>query len=196
VRDVVLACGDAVAGFVDRRDATTLGHAEPVLSEPTLLNALPHGRLPLSASALALGIGDNGSRLRVFTSVPAVWWATLVHPTAVVGSHVVIGEGTVLMPNVVVNASARLGRAVIVNTGAIVEHDCVIGDAVHVAPGAVVCGRAEIGDGVLIGAGATVLPGVAVGAESTVGAASVVVSPVAAGSTVIGQPARVLSPHR
>jgi serine O-acetyltransferase len=59
------------------------------------------------------------------------------------------------------------------------------------------CGlRPEVGDNVVLGAGAKILGGIQIGDNVTVGANSVVVDSVEAGSTVVGIPARRISPQR
>lgn len=192
VRDVLIASGADVVGFVDRarraEDLPSVGH--PIVLEAAVSN---EGPLPLGATALAAGVGENAQRLRLLVANSSRTWVSVVHPSAVVGSHVTIGAGTVLMAHAVVNAGASLGRAVIVNTGAVVEHDCQVGDGAHVSPGAVLCGGVVIGKLGWVGAGAVVLPGIHVGEGAVVGAGATVVRHVAAGATVVGTPARVLT---
>lgn len=119
---------------------------------------------------------------------------SIVHPSAVVSSHAVIGDGAQLLPLSVVNAAAVVGANVLVNTGAIVEHDCFVGDNVHVATGARLCGGVVVKSGAHIGAGAIVRQGLTIGEGAVVGAGAVVVREVPPGITVAGVPARPLSP--
>jgi sugar O-acyltransferase (sialic acid O-acetyltransferase NeuD family) len=194
VSDVIRAMGDEVVGFVDRepgnhRFALPTGAEVPLLAEAEIQGPV----LPLGATAVALGIGDNPARWRVFHRLEGDRCPALVHPSAIVGSGVHFGEGTAVMPRAVVNPATTIGRAVIVNTGAIVEHDCRIGDAAHLSPGSVVCGGAELGSGVWLGAGATVIPGIRIGADAVIGAGSTVIRDVPAGARVAGSPARPLA---
>lgn len=194
VRDVILACGDEVIGFVDRNVGdgavrTRDGRSVPVIAESDLI-ASRGARLPLGATALALGIGANRARWDCFGRAPAARWPARVHPSVVVGAGVSIGDGTIAMPGVVINAGARIGRACILNSSSVVEHDCTIGDAVHLSPGAVLCGYAKVGQLGWIGAGATVIPGVSIGDHVIVGAGSAVVADVVGPATVVGCPAR------
>jgi maltose O-acetyltransferase len=53
----------------------------------------------------------------------------------------------------------------------------------------------RIGSDVWIGGGAIILPGVTIGDGAVIGAASVVTRDVAAGQTVVGNPARLVSPR-
>ena len=52
----------------------------------------------------------------------------------------------------------------------------------------------RIGRDVWIGGGAILLPGVSIGDGAIIGAGSVVTRDVAAGATVVGNPARIVSP--
>lgn len=192
VHDVLVACGDEVVGFVDRNPPgshLSIGGAVrlPVASEAELAG----GTLPFGATAVACGVGDCAGRLAGFLA-----WSgrhrspARVHPSAILGTGVQVGEGSVVMPGVVINAGARIGRAAIVNTSAVVEHDCVLDDGVHVSPGAVLCGDVQVGRATWIGAGAVIIPGRRLGAGVTVGAGSTVLVDVPDGTTVVGSPAR------
>ena len=144
--------------------------------------------------AVALGIGKNGARLAALARVHALGHrvATVVHPSAVIASGVVLGDGTFVAPLAVIHTDAHLGQACIVNSGAVVEHDNRLGDGVHVSPNAALGGDVTLGDEVHVGLGAVVLPGLSVGARSVVGAGAVVVSDIEDGVTVVGVPARRL----
>jgi len=115
---------------------------------------------------------------------------SVVHPSAVISRHAVVGAGSVVFANSVVNACASVGAGCIVNTGAIVEHDCVVGDFSHLSPNAVLAGGVSVGQQVWVGAGASVKQLVIIGDEVTVGIGSVVLRDVPAGKTVVGVPAR------
>lgn len=73
--------------------------------------------------------------------------ATLIHPDAVIGSGVEIGEGTVVMAGTVINPDAVIGKGVIINTGATVDHDDKICDYAHISVGAHIAGTVTIGKG-------------------------------------------------
>jgi acetyltransferase EpsM len=143
---------------------------------------------------LALGVGSNAARWAACARAAALGipLATVVDPSALVASGVVLGEGSYLAPRAVVHVDARLGAACIVNTGAVVEHDCVLEDAVHVSPGAVLGGEVRLGRGAHVGLGAVVLPGLEVGDWSVVGGGSVVTRSLPANVTAWGAPARVV----
>ena len=126
--------------------------------------------LPDSSGFVIIAVGDNYVRETLVPTFGA--FAVAVHPTAVVGRGVDIGEGSVVMAGAVINSGARIGRHCIVNTRASVDHDCVVCDFAHVAPGATLGGTVYVGRGAMIGLGANVSHGVHVGDYAVVGAGS------------------------
>jgi len=204
VADIIRASGCTVAGFADRDPAKLGTIVEPgggtvVVSEADLLALFASSAdLPSigGATTIALGIGDNVSRITSLRSASIISIPSLVHPSAVVSASSVLGRGTVVFPLAVINAASRVGEGVIVNSGAIIEHDCVVGDGAHIAPGSVLTGGVLVGARSTIGAGATVLPGVSVGCDALVGAGAVVTRDVPDHAVVAGNPAKPLSDAR
>jgi len=198
VADLVRAAGQAVAGYADSDQSKWGAVVEPggatvVISEADLVQLLDQGgSLPCRATAIALALGDNDTRLRSAKRAAPALMPALVHPAATVSESAQLGSGTVVFAGAVVNAAATVGLAAIVNSAAVVEHDCTVGDGAHIAPGAVLTGGVNVGQSTLVGARAVVLPGVTIEADALIGAGSVVVGDVKAGMVVAGVPARVL----
>ncbi len=115
---------------------------------------------------------------------------TLIHPSAVIGMQVHIGEGTVVMANAVVNPCTAIGRGCIINTGCTIDHDCNIDDFTHVSVGAHLAGTVSVGDRVWIGAGAVISNNLWIRSGCTIGAGAVVVDNIEEPGTYIGVPAR------
>lgn len=116
--------------------------------------------------------------------------ATLIHPDAVIGTKVKIGEGTVIMAGTVINPDAEIGKGVIINTGATVDHDDVICDYAHISVGAHLAGTVTVGKSTWIGAGAVVSNNVHICDKVMIGAGAVVVSNIDEQGTYVGVPAR------
>ncbi len=117
--------------------------------------------------------------------------ATLIHPDAVIGMNVSVGQGTVIMAGAVINADTRIGCGCIVNTCASIDHDCRIEDYVHVSVGAHICGGVIIEKNTWIGAGATVSNNANVCDGCMVGAGAVVVRNIIERGTYVGVPAEM-----
>lgn len=132
-----------------------------------------------------IGIGDNSARERISAAYNLEWY-TAIHPNAVIGSHTIIGKGTVVMANVVINSYSRIGEHTILNTGSIVEHDCVIGNYVHISPKVAICGNCIIGHNSWIGAGATVINNIKIVDDTIIGAGTCVLKNIEEKGTYVG----------
>ena len=115
---------------------------------------------------------------------------TLIHPRAVIGGDVAIGNGCVVMAGAVINSGTTIGDGVIINTCSSVDHDCKLDDYVHVAVGAHLCGMVRIGKSTWIGAGSTVKNNISICGGCMIGAGAVVVQNIAEGGTYMGVPAK------
>lgn len=141
-----------------------------------------------------LGIGDNEIREKIIRFVISRngILKSVIHPSATIGSHVNIEEGTFVGAGVSINPIVNIGKGVIINTGAIVEHGCQIDDFTHIAPSAVLAGDVQVGTRTFIGANAVIKEGIKIGNNVIIGAGAVVLENVRNDSKVVGNPGRYL----
>ena len=139
---------------------------------------------------VAIGEGEMRKQIMEELSARGVTFATLVHPSAVIGSRVTIGEGTAVMAGTVIQAETCIGKGCIINTASSVDHGCELGDYVHVAVGAHVCGQVRVGSHTWIGAGAIVKNGTVICEDCIIGLGAAVVKNIKEKGTYIGVPAR------
>lgn len=139
-----------------------------------------------------VAIGDNSTR-QMFqetlesngASIPI-----LVHPRAIIGEQVKIGQGTVIMAGSIINSSTYIGKGCIINTGSTIDHDNYIEDYVHISPGVNLAGSVKIGEGSWIGIGSVVINNIEITKRCKIGAGSVVVKSINEEGTYLGVPAR------
>ena len=98
---------------------------------------------------VALGFGQCSGRLEIgsFLEESGTTILTLVHPSAVIGPGVRIGEGSVVQAGVVLDPNSEIGKHVILNKKASVSHGAMIEDGVHICPGANLASDVQVGRG-------------------------------------------------
>lgn len=116
--------------------------------------------------------------------------ATLIHPDAVLGVEVKIGEGSVIMAGAIINPDSVIGKGVIINTGATADHDNIVCDYAHISVGAHLAGNVTIGKSTWIGAGAVVSNNLCICDNAMIGAGTVVIRDIEEPGTYVGVPAR------
>jgi len=163
-------------------DAKCLGNDDDFLLSP-------------SAQNFVLAIGNGASRERIAPKylASALNAPQILHPTALVGDDVQLGEGTVVSAFACLTTHIQVGDFVHIDRSANIGHDSLIGDFVTIHPGAIVSGSVDLARGVTVGAGSCIMPGVHVGQEVIIGAGAVVTKNIADGDRVAGVPARSLS---
>ena len=77
-----------------------------------------------------IGIGSNNVRKIISNKYPNLKWYTAIHPKAVIGSEVSIGEGTAIMAGTVINTGTKVGKHCIINTCSSLDHDNLIGNKI------------------------------------------------------------------
>lgn len=153
------------------------------------------GFTPKSDQFFACGIGNVAVKRKACCSLleRGVRFMTIVHPKALVGSNVTLGQGVVICPGVTLTCDIQVGEMAMINLHSTVGHDASIGSWSTLSAHCDLTGGVQVGAGVFLGSGARILPGKSVGDDAVVGAGSVVIRDVKAGNSVFGNPARVLS---
>jgi len=187
-----LSPGWRVGGFLDSNPSALdrFGIPQyPILGDPLSYT-------PAETDVFVCALGDPVRKLAIARALLSknARFATLVHPTAVVGARNQIGDGCILCPHAVVTTDAVLGRFVTLNLGATVGHDALLGDGCILNPHADVNGAVRLGEGVFMGTQAVALPGAVIGDYAKIGAGAVVLKSVENGMTVVGVPARPTGP--
>lgn len=141
---------------------------------------------------IIIGIGNSKTRekLQKKYSDYGIKVATLIHPSAIIGTNVVIKEGTVIMAGAVINSDTIINEGCIINTGATIDHDNLIEAFSHISVGAHLAGTVKVGRHTWIGIGAIIRNNIEICAECFIGAGAVVVKNINKKGVYIGVPAK------
>lgn len=143
--------------------------------------------------ALAVGSPQARAQLDDRLTGHCAGFATLVHPSAAVGSRHSAEVGAIVCASASIGTNVTFGRQVHLSPHAVIGHDTRLGDFVSVNPNATISGECVLESEVLVGAGAVVLQGLRVGSRALVGAAACVTRNVSFGDVLVGVPARPVS---
>jgi sugar O-acyltransferase (sialic acid O-acetyltransferase NeuD family) len=200
VLEIITACNRAGARFsvVGLLDDCPGKRAQPVDGMPVLGGLEWLGTNHSDELQYVVAVADCAvkQRLAMRLSPFAPRYATLVHPSAILSTGVVVGPGAIIGAGVVIARNTLVGDHVTINLNSTVGHDCVIGPFTTVAPGANVAGRVHVGEGCAIGLNATLVRGIRIQDWSFVGPGAVVLRDVYTGQRVFGNPARVVPGRR
>ena len=179
--------GMKVRGFLDSRPTVLSGF----VGYPPILDSCDGYRIHEN-DVFVCAVGEPEAKRRYAETIldRGGRFVTVLHPTAYIGSNVVIGEGCIICPHVTITNDVRIGSHVIVNNNVSVSHDNIIGSYTTICPGCCLAGRVNVGEGCFIGTASTIIPDVSLGDNMYAGAGSVVVQSFASGR-IMGVPAKL-----
>jgi sugar O-acyltransferase (sialic acid O-acetyltransferase NeuD family) len=120
-------------------------------------------------------------------------YATVIHPTATLGTTCEVGPGSVLLAHVDLTTDVTVARHVVVMPQVVLTHDVTVDDFATIASGVRLGGACHVGRGAYLGSGACLREGIDVGEWALVGMGSVVTRDVPAKRVWYGVPARDVS---
>jgi len=119
-------------------------------------------------------------------------YITMDHPSSVIASTAIVGNGCFIEPGVVVASFTNIGFGVYLNRGSTIGHHVTIGDFVSIGPGCHIAGHSVIGSGVTLGIGAIVFDHVRIGENTIIGGGSVVTKDIPSHVIAWGNPCKVI----
>jgi sugar O-acyltransferase (sialic acid O-acetyltransferase NeuD family) len=180
----------SVSGFIDDRPDAMAGHDTPWLGG--------FGDYRVRAGdRFLIGVGNPLTKIRMVESLRerGGQFASLIHPTAVLGRNHHHGEGVVMAPYSMNTADTQMGEFVTILSFSGLGHDASVGPFSTISSHVDLMGGVNIGARVLVGSGARVMPNVKVGDDARIGAAALVMRSVKPGVTVYAAPAKRFRLH-
>lgn len=177
----------SLAGYIDDRNTGPLCCGAQHLGSIT-------DYTPKSGDSLLLAVGapDTKRRLVELLRPRGAQFATLVHPTAIIGRNCRHDEGVIVCPLAMNTANTYMGAYTTLLSFSGLGHDAALGSYSTVSSHVDIMGNASVGDSVFIGSGARVMPRITVGDSARIGSNVVVQRNVAPGTTLFALPAKTL----
>ena len=197
VMDLLMGSGRKVIGVCDpnlARQGIGVWRGVATLGDDSAIHQYAPELVELANGMGSLPGSQSRKRLHLAFSQQGYCFATLVHPSAVLGTGVKLGQGVQVMAGCVIQADTCIGDSTIINTAAQVDHDGRIGSHVHIAPGAVLSGEVIVEENAHIGPNATLIQGKHIGRGAVVGAGTIVLRDIPAYHQLTGQPPRKPQP--
>lgn len=121
-------------------------------------------------------------------------YENLFHPSSVISSSAVLGNGIHIEPLSVISPFAELSFGVSVNRNVSIGHHTFIGRFSAVGPGTAIGGKTRIGNHVQIGIGSVIFNDIRIGSNSVIGGGSVVTSDIPDNVVAWGNPCKIIRP--
>lgn len=145
----------------------------------------------LDSAHFIVAFGSNKLRQTLLTTLNEAnaKIISLIHPSAYVSQHTVIGNGVVIFAKAVINIGSKISDGCIINTAATIDHDCTLQSAVHVSPGVNIAGGVIIGELSWVGIGASIIECITLAANTQIASGSAVTQSTQKNSLYAGAPA-------
>lgn len=146
---------------------------------------------------LILGIGYSKMgevRKRIYNE--CIKWGyeflNYIHPTAIIASDAIIGNGNNILEGVIIEAGTCIGNANLIYGGSIISHDCYVGDYNTFSVKSVVAGCTNIMNNCFLGASSVVRDKVTIKNYVLVGAAAYAFKDMEEYSVIVPEKSRIV----
>lgn len=192
VQDFLLEPGEQLLGFLD--DNPTL-HGSTLAGLAVLgpVGWLSQVGRPIK---VAMGLGVSKARNTAVQRIRGlgtdVEFPVLIHPTALIGPRVAIGDGVLIQAGCILTCDVEVGSFAVLNVGVSLSHDSKVGPFATLAPGSRLAGGATVGFCTEVGMGTHIIQNHHVGDRTQTGALAAVVRDLPNDITAVGVPAHPL----
>ena len=144
--------------------------------------------------AIFVAIGDNWIRKKIVEKIlktnPDTNFASVIHPSAIIGKNCKIGKGVAIMAGTIINCNTIIEDFTIINTKVSIDHDCKIMKFSSLAPNVTTGGNITIGEFSSISIGSIIKHGVTIGNHTVIGAGSLLINSCGDQVVLYGTPAK------
>lgn len=111
-----------------------------------------------TTTAAIPAVGNNQVRQAWFQKLKdlGIPIATIIHPSAIIGSRAMLGEGVCILAGCIVGVDVKVADGVIVNLTSAIDHDCKIGMFSHLSVGVKITGNKEVAPFTFLEAGSII----------------------------------------
>jgi acetyltransferase EpsM len=180
-------------GFLNDGDPVgTVINGYPVLGVPEDITETRFQDVEIFFALISLRYGDNNAKRLENMGLSKDRFATIIHPTAIISKHAMIGKGVAIMPLVHIGPNCEIGNHVSLFGNCFVGHNSKLADYTYVANNACIGADVKLEKGSYLGTNATTLEGVTLGGWCIVGIGSVVIRDIPPMTIAAGNPAKVI----
>lgn len=154
-------------------------------------NILPLSKFDPTKYEVMIAVGDPKARLKMALKMPPnTRYFTFIHPTAIIGDHVNIGDGSFIGAYSIITTNVFIGKHALLNRANHIGHDTKVGMGVSMMPGSIISGNCEIGSSVYLGTNSTIKQNIRVCDFVTIGLNAGVVKNINNPGTYVGTPCK------
>lgn len=181
-------------GFIDYKPKSELFQVgdikHKVYAERNILRKVDNGQ----NIDMYIGIGNPDIIKQIVEKFKGFNFPNLISNNSSIYNDVIeLGRGNIFTNGVIVTVDVKIGSFNIFNLNTTVGHDTEIGDGNVFNPSCNISGETIIGSNNLFGTGSKLVNNLKIGNNSKVGAGSVVLKNIEDNTTVMGNPARIIS---
>jgi len=146
----------------------------------------------LTQYSFIIAVGSNHGRFSIYNKLIdlGLKYINVIHPSAIIGNEVSIGDGNFIAAGTVINSGTEIGNHCVINTAAKIDHDNHIQDFVSIAPGVSLAGNVRVERGSFVGIGSCIIEKKTIGRQTVIGAGSVVTKDVGKFKVAYGVPCK------
>jgi len=170
-----------------------ISHKMPCFVDDKYVNqdTLPISKFDPTKYEVMVCVGNSKLRMEFVDKLPKLTkYFTFIHPMAIIGRDVLIGDGSFIGAYSMITTNIKVGKHAILNRHCQIGHDTQAGDYLSMMPNSVISGNCNIGDQVYFGTNSSVREKISICDDVIIGLNAGVVKNIIEPGTYVGVPAK------